>query len=762
VNEIATPERAIELAAVLSPSGRVEVDADGFSIGGADDNDLILDDPRVSPYHARIAVVNGAYRIIDLDSANATLLNGERLRGHAAPGSGGAARAGAAGSRVLSSGDTISVGDTDLRFIVGVAPQPSSTAPISGTRQLRFTGKPLTIGRHPDNDVFLEDPKVSLFHAEVRAATNGIVEVRDLDTVTGTRVNGRLVGRARLQTGSEIGVGSFRLIFGDDSILARDDRNGLRLDAQNVSVRAGRKTILEPTTLSIEAGEFVAIIGESGAGKSTLLKALAGVIQPQAGSVLVSGDPISSRQSEIGYVPQDEIVHPALTVREALHYSARLRLPDDAQATEITQAVDRVIKDLHLADHADTPIKALSGGQRKRAGVGTELLSEPGLLLLDEATTGLDPPLERHMMQLMHDLATAGRMVVTVTHATGSLDLASKLTVMGAGGELCFHGPPTRALEFFGVEGYSEIYLRLEERPAIEWRKQFEASELAPPAPSERTLPPAGGRKTGTGRSSRRQVNVLARRYARAFRRDRTNMLIMFAPVPVLAALLAAIFTRDPFFGSGRDASTFIFLLVTTAIWFGALGAAREVVKDRTVFVRERDVGVRSSAYLASKLLVLFAVVAVQVLIVVAVGLGVHRLGEPASAYGGVVVALLVSGFTGVAFGLLISSLVKREEQAVSALPYLLIPQLALSGALVPIASLGKPLALLSNVIFARWSFETTGALAKLGRLRDLSPAGVYGDFFTRSWTIGMTVLLAFLAILLALIRRSLEWRPES
>ena len=218
------------------------------------------------------------------------------------------------------------------------------------------------------------------------------------------------------------------------------------------------------TTLSVEPNELVVVIGESGSGKSTLIKALAGVSRPSGGAVTVSGEPVASRLTDIGYVPQDEIVHPGLTVREALRYAARLRLPRDATDGDVDESVQRVMAELSLAEHAGTRIGSLSGGQRKRAGVATELLNRPSLLFLDEPTTGLDPGLESRLMRLLRDLADESRAVVVVTHATKNLRLCDRLVVMGRGGRLCFEGTPDEALEFFGVEDFDEIYTALDDR----------------------------------------------------------------------------------------------------------------------------------------------------------------------------------------------------------------------------------------------------------------------------------------------------------
>ena len=128
-----------------------------------------------------------------------------------------------------------------------------------------------------------------------------------------------------------------------------------------------------------------------------------------------------------------------------------------------------------LEEHAETRIGSLSGGQRKRTGVATELLGRPSLLFLDEPTTGLDPGLETKMMALLRELANQSRAVVVVTHATKNLGLCDKVAVMGRGGNLTYYGSPGGSVEFFGVEDYDGVYDALERRPAPEWRELFEA-----------------------------------------------------------------------------------------------------------------------------------------------------------------------------------------------------------------------------------------------------------------------------------------------
>ena len=114
----------------------------------------------------------------------------------------------------------------------------------------------------------------------------------------------------------------------------------------------------------------------------------------------------------------------------------------------------------------------LSGGQRRRTSVAAELLGKPGLVFLDEPTTGMDPGLETKMMELFRELADGSRGVALVTHATKNLALCDRVVVMGRGGRLVFDGPPKDAAAFFGVDGYDGIYTALDEAPAERWPAQ--------------------------------------------------------------------------------------------------------------------------------------------------------------------------------------------------------------------------------------------------------------------------------------------------
>ena len=668
----------------------------------------------------------------------------------------------------LDDSNTAVVGD-ELRRLLGEdrdAIGERALAP-AGTKTVAFNGVRLKIGRDLDNDLVLDDPNVSRFHAEVLATSDGL-ELRDLGSRNGTRLNGELVDRARIDTGAHIGVGSLQLLFDGNGFLARDDYGSLRLEADGLTVRVRGKQILDRASLSLGPGELVAVIGESGAGKSTLLKALAGVAQPTTGCVRVNDEPLASRLTDVGYVPQVELDHDGLSIHEALTYAARLRLPDDTSDGQIETRVARVLDELSLAEHADTRIGSLSGGQRRRANVAAELLGRPSLLLLDEPTTGMDPWLESKMMRLFRELADHSRGVALVTHATKSLALCDRVIAIGPGGVLTFDGSPADACSFFRVDDYDGIYTALAETPATQWRQRFEESSDGDGAVLPEPREPAG-RKKGAGRGRRRvwrQTQVLTSRYAKLTTRDTRNFALLILLPPLLALFGAGLFRPgilDRPSGNPGDAIQALFLAVVAMIFVGIIASVREIIKERGIFEREAVLGVRTSAYLCSKVIVLFGLMVVQTFlycVVLFTFLPLHgSLGANAEVYA----LLVMTGFVSIAVGLLVSSAVTTEAQAMTSTPLAVIPALLFAGTIIPVARMAAPAHALAAVTFERWSLAAIGAavdmnarMAETPGFTQLSHIGT--RFFTTAFTTGLLIQAAFVALLLtvtfALLRR--------
>ena len=252
---------------------------------------------------------------------------------------------------------------------------------------------------------------------------------------------------------------------------------GGRIEAVNVNQQVGARQILQELSLTVKPGELVAIAGGSGAGKTTLLEILAGQQPPSAGEVRHDGVIRGARVSGdagIGYVPQDDIIHLEMPLRRTLRYAARLRLPAGTSAAEADRVVEETMNDLDLADRAEVPVRALSGGQRKRASIAVELLTRPRLFFLDEPTSGLDPSTAADVMRLLRRLSERGVTVVLTTHEPAGIDKCDRVVFLARDGHLAFMGSPTEARRYFGVQDLAEVYERLadEATPAI-WAERF-------------------------------------------------------------------------------------------------------------------------------------------------------------------------------------------------------------------------------------------------------------------------------------------------
>ncbi len=459
----------------------------------------------------------------------------------------------------------------------------------------------LVIGRAHDCDIRLDHPSVSRYHARVEMAGDAVV-VSDLSSVNGVIVGGkRVLEPTRLKEGDKVGVGPYLLTLSAGVLQSLDSSRSLRLEARHlektVPTPAGPRKLLDDINLVVNPGEFVALLGPSGCGKSTLMDCLNGRRPATGGLVLANGENFyrhydSFRQS-LGYVPQKDIVHADLTVAAALRYTARLRLPMDTAPEEIEARLDDVLRKMDLVAHRDTRIGSLSGGQIKRVSLGAELVGQPALLYIDEATSGLDAGTERRMMRLFNDLSREGRSLICITHNVDNVEQCH-LALILAKGKLVYYGPPKEATRWFKVPRISDVYDRLGERDVGDWQRDFKASELykefiadrlappsapslpsapavnvppAPPKPPEEQKPAATGlmpsladrfRSLGAAalklrerlrpvRETWHQFRVLTARYVALILGDPRSLRLMLLQAPLVAAILLLGFLGRPF-----------------------------------------------------------------------------------------------------------------------------------------------------------------------------------------------------------------------
>lgn len=631
----------------------------------------------------------------------------------------------------------------------------------------------MIIGRNPDCDLVLDSPLVSRQHARLEGST-----LTDLGSSNGTFVNGQRVDSCQLEEGQEVYIGPARLRFEGQRLETVGRSGAVKISVSDLVYQpsSAPQPLLRHLNLSIAAGEFVALVGTSGAGKSTLMGCLSGRNPPNSGEVLFNGLPAAENMELfrpfIGWVPQDDIVHLPLPVEAALRYAAELRLPPDTSPDEIRRRIDIVLASMRLAHRRQQPIESLSGGERKRVSIAVELLTEPSLFFLDEPTSGLDPGLEKEAMQLLARLSRQGRTVVLVTHATQNIVLCDRVVFLAPGGRLVYFGSPQDALEFFRVDNFAEIYLKISD-PELgqEWERRFATHQTTQPATAavhrnaaqEATPPPRSLLQ------ALQQFKVLFTRYAHLLWCDRGNLALLLLQAPLVALVLANLFAPGTFalnqemIRGGKfaihEGPTLLFMMVVSALFFGAINSCREVVKELPILRRERHVNLLLTPYLASKVVVLAVVGMLQCLILqtvilwrVPMGLGPRGKLQ---MYG----FLLLVYLGGVALGLFLSAVCGSAEQSTTLVSVILIIQLVLSGAFVKPEEMAPALAALSVLSISRWGFAGLGELMSLnGRFMELGMGYITGDFYMPA---GLTaaILMPLVGLHLMLAYIALRWR---
>ena len=708
-----------------------------LGIGRAPDNDIVIPHGAVSRYQAQLQWLHDGYELIPhAETTNPLYLNGRLV----------------AQPTRLQHGAKLRIGGEQAGELVSfVYLNPVDAGDEAGPQTILFKDQmQLTIGRDKSNDIVLNAPTVSRFHAQIERAGQRY-RLRDLRSSNGTYVNGQAVtGDIWLKPSDTIRIGSYRFVLGTDQLTEYDESRGLRVEAVKLNKWVRKDlNILQDVSLSFQPSEFIVVVGQSGGGKSTLVDAIAGYRPTTHGRVYVNDVDVYTNfdaiRSIIGFVPQKDIIHMELTVYQALDYAAQLRMPPDTTKGERHQRVMEVLDDLDLTHRKDVQISGLSGGQQKRVSIGVELLTKPGLFFLDEPTSGLDPGTETSLMQLMRRLADQGRTIILITHATKNVMLADKVVFLARGGYLAWFGPPEEALAYFDqfrtererrakdIE-FDDIYNLLDDATqgtAADWAERYKrhtayqenvgeplaerlTDERQPKAQAAPAIAPAAAPariQRPRQVSALRQFLILSARNVKILTRDRTSLILMLLIAPLLSSIdfvLAIGMGRNPFaFLDGDMNRVIVSLIVLTnsAIMVGGLSQMRELVKEREIYRRERLVNLRLIPYLLSKiwvagLLALYMAATFLLMRYLAFEMpgGVQEI-----VYLYITLALLV--MAGMMLGLFASALAPNANAAPLFVILFIIPQIVLSGAMVPLPQT------VTMPASSRWSFQAIIAI---------------------------------------------------
>jgi ABC-type multidrug transport system ATPase subunit/pSer/pThr/pTyr-binding forkhead associated (FHA) protein/ABC-type multidrug transport system permease subunit len=675
---------------------KLEIGVKNLMIGRNANCDIIISAATISGHHAQLIMDNnGSLFLIDQNSTNGCYVNQDRLL----PGV----------ATKLKPEDKARLSKSDSVFIV-FDPDNYESGSISGNilqndddtkastnllSKLREK-KTIFIGRDQDCDLVLNNSNISRKHAKVERSSDGMYYVEDLNSTNGTYINGKKINaRTSFNEKDVLFIGRYKLTLKG---AAKDLSREVAIRADSIKkVFSNGKVGLHELTLDVPSNILLAVMGPSGCGKSTLLKALNGASPATFGNVYICGLELNHNydylKTQIGYVPQDDIVHRELTVEQSLRYSAKLRLQNFTD-DQIEIKINTVLENLKISHIREQLVGDISGGQRKRVSIAVEILNDPLILFLDEPTSPLDPQTIEDFLGSLRKLCEIGTTVVIVTHKPEDLNYVDKVVFMAEGGHMAYSGDSKAYLPYFEVTDVVKVYSNLAGKKAGKWIDKFNEtnshnkSELLP------TKPITNNTKTNYFL----QYFWLTLRYFNIKLNDKKNTLIMIGQAPFIALLVCLIYENIEL--------SVPFLLTVSAVWLGTNNAAREIVGELPIYIRERMFNLAILPYLLSKITVLGFFAAVQSLLFTAI-ISIRYINNNLVSWndsGNTFLWMLLLSIVATLMGLLLSALVSTTEKVMSLVPLVLIPQIMLAGVVAKISNVFVEF--LSYFSLSRWGTE--------------------------------------------------------
>lgn len=500
------------------------------------------------------------------------------------------------------------------------------------------------------------------------------------------------------------------------------------------------------------SGKLIGIMGGSGAGKSTLLNILNGSEIPDAGNVWVNGYDLhrdkKNLEGVIGFVSQDDLLIEDLSVFQNLYFNAQLCFSGKDQ-NFVLNKVHQTLQDLGLFDIKDLKVgspldKTISGGQRKRLNIALELIREPGILFVDEPTSGLSSRDSETIIDLLKELALKGKLVFVVIHQPSSdiFKVFDKLLILDKGGYPIYLGNPVESIAHFktavnfvnphdnecGICGNvnPEQVFNIIETRVLDENGQPTSKRKVSPKEWNRLF-----KKTSKGVDENniaktnfdinykkpgffQQMKIFMLRDVLAKFSNKQYLIITLLEAPLLAFILSYMtrFSKsgsDYTFSDNKNMVAYFFMSVVVALFLGLTVSAEEIFRDRKIRKREAFLNLSKGSYLSSKTIILLCISALQTALFVLVGNAIAGIAELNFHYW--LVLFAVSFFANI-LGLNISSAFKSAVTIYILIPFLIIPQLLLSGVLVKYDELNPGLSsqsvvpLAGDVMVSRWAFE--------------------------------------------------------
>ncbi len=510
---------------------------------------------------------------------------------------------------------------------------------------------------------------------------------------------------------------------------------------------------LRDINISEEQGRLIGIMGASGAGKTTLLNVLTGIESPSKGEVLINGINLHTEKEKmdgvIGYIPQDDLLIEELTVYENLFFNAKLCFKDLSDE-EIHGRVEKTLSNLGLFDRKDLKVgsplnKTISGGQRKRLNIALELIREPPILFVDEPTSGLSSRDSENVMDLLRELAMKGKLIYVVIHQPSSeiYKMFDKMVILDTGGYLIYYGNPVEAVTYFKREDAQinsdvgecqtcgnvnpELIFNIIDAQVVdefgrytnkrkvsptEWETKYKRQPKLEKHDDLHEEPP----KSLNIPSWFIQVMIYFKRDFLSKISDRQYLLLNLLEAPLLGFILAFLirYIADPnsriyIFRENANIPVYIFMSAIVAMFLGLMVSGEEIFKDRKILKRESFLNLSRSSYLISKISILFLISAIQSVLFVLVGniiLGIHGLWFEYWW------ALFTIATFSNMLGLNLSSAFSSAVTIYIMIPLVMIPQMALGGAMFSFDKLNRAIGSVEGVppvcelMATRWVYE--------------------------------------------------------
>ena len=639
-----------------------------FTIGRKSDNVLHFDTLMVSRYHAVLEFADGKWILKNLSQNSITMLNGKNID-----------------TAVLSDGDVILIGTRQLRATLRGAEltllvMERETASDMQTISLSAEWRNVSIPGISGNTL-----------ARICKEGNGnggdnaeVAEIKFKKSIVDE--GGKRTSLIKMKIGDINRFSSAVIGFRNGDLLIESKGNGFDVVAKNVNVFAGKKQLLKDIDFELPAGEILAIIGRSGQGKSSLLKLIQGLNRCDKQSIVRIGG-VDYRKSEIrrriAILPQDPPLRPELTVEETILDGARSSMDVKNFKEDALARLEKFCELFGLSNRRKNLVKTLSGGEMRRTALARELMGNPGLVILDEPLSGLDPYNSRILCTHLKQLAFLGHTIILTTHSYEALQIANKVLVLHQGEE-AFFGTVQAAYANFKTSDPQTLLTSITTNDAVQWRESHKVDKKLRDTKYyfERTKLPCNFAYT---------VALTAKQWFR----DKGRIAALFLQPVIIGFLLSQIFSEKSSFW------TVAFAVILCANWFALSLSIREIVQEKEILRDKFRRGVSAISTLTAKLTLPVFFTLLQTSIVYAF-ISMQLTVHPDKLRTALAFACIAIPATVV--GLFTSTLAKNTSQANAFLPLLIIPQVALAGALVPLDQMQEIGRGLSSIIWSRYN----------------------------------------------------------